>query len=618
MLYIDLKKKSDTKSLANNLYKTLSRYDAISLDIFDTTIIRLTHTPQDIFALADEKARNLGIRDFLSKRRQCAVSAKFQFGEKTNIRDIYNLMNEEWRLPPEKLAELMALEIDTETENSFINATVLDIIHIAERQGKEIFFISDMYLTSDILKNMLNKLGVKGEFRVISSCDVGETKRSGELFTYVVNEFELHNKKLLHIGDDLRSDVFMARCHTCFSSIYMPRLQCDVCDKIKYYGSSLFWSKEKRWSFQSIAPMLWCFCAWLERKAVELDMDKLFFLTREGAFFYKLFNIFTEYRYKTDILYASRRSIMGASADINWERMYSYFKNANLRFLQEVYGLEPSRVENIALKYNINVSDRLDEHDAGIVRDVLETLKEDIIQASEVQKEYLLQYLKTLGIDKRNGIIDIGWKGTSQACLQNIYDSIGGDEKFIGLYLGEFSDSQNKCEKYGYLCASDNTKRKLDVLNAGFIFENVLSLAVGSTLRYEKYQNGIRPVLEEDMRSHNESIKRAHDGILAFFTMISRVRDHVCIDEEYAVNNMFDTFRKPSLSEAKVIGDIQYMDANCVKYIARPQGIIHYLRYPRDLIGDIHYCGWNTGFCRRLFKLKLPYFPLYKFLKRTK
>ena len=95
-------------------------------------------------------------------------------------------------------------------------------------------------------------------------------------------------------------------------------------------------------------------------------------------------------------------------------------------------------------------------------------------------------------------------------------------------------------------------------------------------------------------------------------------KEIVAIDENMVINGMFNTFRKPSLSEAETIGDIQYMDANCLKYIAKPRNLIYYFRHPHVLVDDIHYCGWNTGFCRRLFKIKLPYFYLYKQIKGRK
>ena len=615
MFRLNLKQNSNTEYLANQLHRLISKYDVISLDIFDTTIIRLTDTPQDIFTIIDNKLDKIGISGFSDLRKNCAELAAIQYGKKTSLDYIYELMNREWQLSTKKLNQIKQMEIDTEIENSIINETVKDIILIAKKQEKEVIFISDMYLPAKILSSMLKRLGVTSQYKVISSCEAGRTKRDGSLFAYAVNEFSITNKRILHFGDDLRSDVINAWFTNDFSCVYMPRLKGDSLTKMKYYGCSVFWDKEKRWSFQSIAPVVWCFCAWLEEKILKLNINKVFFLTREGAFFYELFNEFTNKNYSTDVLFASRRSIIGATADVNWERIYDYFKNSDLYFLCEVFNLNIEKVEKIADAYNIDMSRRLDCYDAKIVAEMLAVLKKDILTASAIQKEYIKKYLAALGVDKCNALVDIGWKGTSQACLQNLYKKLENKKKFIGLYLGEFFDSKNDCEKYGYLCSSSDDTNKLDVLNAGFIFENILSMSIGSTLKYENKDNDIYPVLENDIRKDNQSIQKAQSGIFEFFNLMLQRKEIVAVDEKMVIDEMFKTFRKPSLTEAETIGDIQYMDANCLKYIAKPRNLLYYFIHPYALADDIHYCGWNTGFCRRLFKINLPYFYLYKRIK---
>ena len=62
-------------------------------------------------------------------------------------------------------------------------------------QGKEVAIISDMYLPSEIITDILNSLGIKGYTKLYVSCDYGVSKcnclRSEE------NTSELHSQYLI-------------------------------------------------------------------------------------------------------------------------------------------------------------------------------------------------------------------------------------------------------------------------------------------------------------------------------------------------------------------------------------------------------------------------------------
>ena len=78
---------------------------------------------------------------------------------------------------------------------------------------------------------------------------------------------------------------------------------------------------------------------------------------------------------------------------------------------------------------------------------------------------------------------------------------------------------------------------------------------------------------------------------------------------------MFKTLNNPSYKMAKCMGNITYKDYGEIKYVARPDSLFRYLREPGKFYYDFHHCGWNSAFCKRLFKLSLPYFKIYKCLK---
>ena len=46
--------------------------------------------------------------------------------------------------------------------------------------------------------------------------------------------------------------------------------------------------------------------------------------------------------------------------------------------------------------------------------------------------------------------------------------------------------------------------------------------------------------------------------------------------------------------------------------MASPKSLFYYLFHPRKLKVDIGKSGWTIGFMKRLFKIKLPYWNIYK------
>ena len=53
-------------------------------------------------------------------------------------------------------------------------------------------------------------------------------------------------------------------------------------------------------------------------------------------------------------------------------------------------------------------------------------------------------------------------------------------------------------------------------------------------------------------------------------------------------------------------------------YLAKPKSIFYYIVKPRMLKTDFALSEWKIGFLKRLLKIKLPYFKIYKIYKKNK
>lgn len=85
--------------------------------------------------------------------------------------------------------------------------TCLRILSEAE---KKIFIITDIYLSENLIKRILWKLGIQYDALYVSST-LKKMKRNGTLFSEVLKQTGNHPTDMLHIGDNKQSDYLMPK-----------------------------------------------------------------------------------------------------------------------------------------------------------------------------------------------------------------------------------------------------------------------------------------------------------------------------------------------------------------------------------------------------------------------
>lgn len=186
-----------------------------SFDIFDTTLIRQCGQPEMIFYLLaqhlypNDKAKR---DDFLLWRKQAETEVHNRIGnnKEVTIEDIYasprliafsSEYNEE---------ELKYAEMEIESEQLIPNSQIKALIKQKREEGYVICFISDMYLPSSFLTQILHREGcLVGNEHVYVSCEKGKRKSDGSLYDYL--RLYLSPDKWEHYGDHPISDVKIPR-----------------------------------------------------------------------------------------------------------------------------------------------------------------------------------------------------------------------------------------------------------------------------------------------------------------------------------------------------------------------------------------------------------------------
>ena len=125
-----------------------------------------------------------------------------------DIYSIYHILGKILDLDEKNCKLILQEEILCETEYLTLRTAMADVFQYAVSKGKTVSIITDMYLTSDILIDILNGLGIEGYEKLYISCEYGKGKQNGLFEEYLKN---IGEKKCLHIGDNKQSDILAAK-----------------------------------------------------------------------------------------------------------------------------------------------------------------------------------------------------------------------------------------------------------------------------------------------------------------------------------------------------------------------------------------------------------------------
>lgn len=222
--------------------------NTITLDIFDTVLIRKIHPEEKQFLIVAEKWLPL-FKEYIDesisveklvywrlyiRRELFDVHEKYN-AEKTFLnRKTYDLNLKLWfenllialsnsfniSLAPKKkdeiVNEMIKAELATEIENLSPNTTLINCIRKIKKQYPKlkVYFVSDMYLTTSEIEKLLEAKNISDVFDGgISSTDAGYVKWNASLYYHLADpkifgdNFNIF--KNLHIGDNEKSDYLM-------------------------------------------------------------------------------------------------------------------------------------------------------------------------------------------------------------------------------------------------------------------------------------------------------------------------------------------------------------------------------------------------------------------------
>ena len=175
----------------------------VSFDLFDTLLVRPSFEPKDIFVLLEQEVKEKYGLDFVALRGR----AEEELGKaNATIHELWAFIGKKHRLSEDVVSVLKQREIDLETSLLTVRRDAKELFDATLKLGKKVIVTSDMYLTSDVLSDILKRKGYVGYSEVYVSCEWGERKDSGKLYDLVLEREGVNPFELVHIGDNFCSD----------------------------------------------------------------------------------------------------------------------------------------------------------------------------------------------------------------------------------------------------------------------------------------------------------------------------------------------------------------------------------------------------------------------------
>ncbi len=444
------------------------RFRLLSLDIFDTIVWRSFPRPTDLFYALGRAAQERGWLEessspegFATLREESEALARNRkrHTAEVTLEEIYQSFPRRF-LRNAGPDEVLRLELEIERAATHPNEEVVRLARYARERGLRIAFVSDTYLPEEHLRAVLP---VDADF-LVSSCSHGLAKTQG-LHKALLLHSGVRPAQILHLGDNREADV-EAPARLGITTLWFPKfppaLQIAIDSELPFlrperahclsgaggdYGITSLRSQAlhananvadpyRAWGATVLGPAMAGFCGWILRRCREMGVREALYLMREGRVLRRMTRrldpSFRALEFHISRFVAVKACILSGT----FEEL--------LRFLAR-----PSPAPAAELLADLAI----DATEAGVAPDALiegdaarelaraihskPDLRRRAVEASrELRRRLLAHLFQVLPEPPATlAVVDLGYAGTIQQCLQQILDHEGLLTRTHGLYL---------------------------------------------------------------------------------------------------------------------------------------------------------------------------------------
>ena len=436
-------KNAKTHMSVEDYLERLKKYDVISFDIFDTLLLRPLSEPTDVFFFMGIE---FGVMDFKRIRIEQEFLARQEHREKygdneVTFEEIWCRIEREVGIPA---SEGMRAELETEAYFCRANPFMLEIFKRLKEMGKTIICISDMYLSSEYMRELLEKRGFEGIFKIYMSGEHGKSKAQGDIYNFVKKDLKgstVAHQKFIHIGDNEASDVNKAK-EAGVEAVLYPNVNLSGKKYRAYdmspvtggayrgvvnariYNGLKKYHPEYEYGYTYGGLFVLGYVSFIHDYCQKNKIDKILFLSRDGAILKKAYDVVypgenTSYTY---ISRAVATKLMRKYNRYDFFRRFIYYKvNRKIKVGDILKSMGLSELVDVLDKSpdaGVGSGDYLTSKNVGKLKSFLiekfDRVNDSYKEMDQAAKEYYLHEFEGV---KKAAVVDIGWAGSGAASL---------------------------------------------------------------------------------------------------------------------------------------------------------------------------------------------------------
>lgn len=408
----------------------------VSFDIFDTTLLRRCGKPEVVWHI-------LGKRLYPNDHDLCEAFVAWRRRAKGDtLKDIYaNIDSAFPAFAGKSIEEMMMAEEAVEEEMLTPYPPVCELIEQRRKDGYRIAFISDMYLSSQFLRQVLEHCGCcQAEDHIFVSCEHNARKDTGRLYDVVRKQ--LHPTEWIHYGDNKRSDIRMGR-RKGIRAVHVNTSYNDVekaCTPV--FPSMAALSRRYRLEHEEdefagfaadcVVPAYLPYVIYVLREARRMGIRKLYFLSRDSYILLKAAQALSKKSEGLELhyLFVSRRSLLLPYLCGEDEQAYLAASDHHTliridsidKRLKHLGTSRKEMKEKFGIVFPYSKVNNPQEQTDFLQKIFHSKFTPHLQQQAQEQSDLLLAYFRQEGLfdGETCAAVDIGWLGTSRLMMNHI------------------------------------------------------------------------------------------------------------------------------------------------------------------------------------------------------
>ena len=553
--------------------------DAYIFDIFDTLVARLLppeyikylvcvfihnrfrHEHDDPSAMSIYQLRLEVENELKASTRKAGGDNEYSYRD--SMRELLSRLDID---KTESLDAVTRFELQLEDSGIYFHDGVVDAIHDLAGQGKDVFLLSDNYLSEADIRWLLRDSNVLDSIsRVVISSEFGVRKDTGRLFDHFLESSRLDPQRVLHVGDNPTSDYDNLLRHGmravlldipgdrerrerleamfpkdayCTPSVSIIQRALEVSLRQKLHGRDPACVEVGL----SLALPFYTYTESLLQHARETGVKKVFFLSREGHLLKAIFDAMRGNEFDSTYVCMSRMSTHFLSMPeitlASLDRMFGMFdahflETTSLAQLFAFLRIDGESLRAVGDRYGVAMEEqfrlRVPLHRAQLFRVMLDPrIREAYARTREAHLEIFVDYLESVGLLSEDLILlaDIGWAGSMQSFLADVFRERGLETSIHGYYFG-YDQVWEKMKgtasthagvvKDGFVCHTSNENETTAKFVGRIVMELIATAPHGATCAYERHSDGVKPQFvwsDGEQRQYEELIEPVQSAML--------------------------------------------------------------------------------------------------------